>query len=237
MQMRFNRNPIIVADGHLGYAAPNDLVKATPALWQADLDTAIRYGGDLTRDALSAMNIRGDRRYVVVDTKIHMLMPGFMPAIPGWHTDGVPRGAERDPAGKGAPDMVAQEEMDDRAPRFHLMVAGAADCPTRFASDLDVMLEVPDEPHASLYSMISEQMNDATTNGYADGRAMKTYEAVPGAVYEWDWWQLHTAIRSRSHGWRFLIRVTESDHHAPQRKIAHVIRTQQQVYVPDTFGW
>ena len=235
MKIRFNRHPLI-SSGQLDYEPGNDLIKATPALWQADLDTAIRYGGDLTRDALSAMNIRGDRKHVIVDTKVHMLMPGFMPAIPGWHTDGVPRGVEKNPAGKGAPDMMAQEEMDGRRPRFHLMVAGPADCPTRFCIEKGLELEVPEEPDARLYAMISEQMLDLTSGQRLYG-GVKTFEATPGTVYEWDWWQLHTAIRSRSHGWRFLIRVTESDHHVPQRKIAHVIRTQQQVYVPDTFGW
>lgn len=230
MKIRFNRTPLVVGQ-HLGYEPSNDLIKATPALWQATLDTAVQYGGDLTRDALSAMNIRGDRKHIVVDTKVHMLMPGFIPAIPGWHTDGVPRGPEKNPAGKGAPDIAAQKEMDERKPRFHLMVAGPADCPTRFCTEQDLELDVPDVPDPSLYAMVSGQMHDLQ---HPD---LKTYEASPGTVYEWDWWQLHTAIRSRSHGWRFLIRVTESDHHVPQKEIAKVIRTQQQVYVPEEFGW
>lgn len=229
--MKFNRNPLVVAGGHLKYTPDQGMIKATPALWQADLDTAVRYGGDLTRDALSAMNLRGDRRHIVVDTKVHMLMPGFMPAIPGWHTDGVPRGPEQDPAGKGAPDIYAQERMDDRAPRFHLLVVGG-DCPTRFCIERNIDLSVPSAPDHQLYEAISIQMND-----YAVRPEAKMLETVPGSVYEWDWWQVHTAIRARAFGWRFLIRVTESDHHAPKKDIASVIRTQQQVYVPSEFGW
>jgi hypothetical protein len=235
MKIRFNRTPLVVAGGHLKYEPGDSDIKATPALFNADLETAARYGGDLTRDALSAMNLRGDRKYIVVDTKIHMLMPGFMPAIPGWHTDGVPRGPERNPASKGAPDIAAQEQMEERKPLFHLMVAGG-DCPTRFCIERALELDVPDTPDAALYAMVSEQMNALATGGL-DGRELKTLEAVNGSVYEWDWWQLHTAIRAREFGWRFLIRVTESDWHIPQRDIASVIRTQQQVYVPDTFGW
>lgn len=73
-----------------------ELIEASLNLRQASLEDAARYGGAITREALGAMNLRGDRKYVIVDTKIHLLMPGWVPAIPGWHTDGVPRGEEND---------------------------------------------------------------------------------------------------------------------------------------------
>lgn len=44
MKIRFNRAPLVIADKRLAYEPDNSLVKATPALWQADLDTAVRYG-------------------------------------------------------------------------------------------------------------------------------------------------------------------------------------------------
>ncbi|MEC2506153.1 hypothetical protein P9X25_18565, partial [Bacillus cereus] len=71
-----------------------DVLKNTPALWNASLDDALKYGGELTKAAIGAMNLRHDRKYIVVDTKVHMLMPGMCPAIPNWHSDGVPRGSE-----------------------------------------------------------------------------------------------------------------------------------------------
>lgn len=227
--MIFNRNPIVT--GASITDPDDDEIRMTPALLGADLDTAARYGGDLTRAALGAMNLRGDRRNVIVDTKTHLLMPGFYPGIPGWHSDGVPRGPERNPAGKGAPDIAAQEAMDDVAPRFHLLVTGAH-CPTRFATERGLILDVPEEPTPDLYAGISRQMRAMDAAG-----SLATMETAPSTVYEWDWWHLHTAQAATAHGWRFLIRVTETDHHEPRTDLSEIIRTQQQVYVPEVFGW
>ncbi|MFP8823477.1 hypothetical protein, partial [Enterobacter cloacae] len=71
-----------------------DDIKNTQGLWNASFDDAFRFGGDVTRAALQAINLRGDKKHIVVDVKTHMLMPGMIPAIPGWHTDGVPRGGK-----------------------------------------------------------------------------------------------------------------------------------------------
>lgn len=227
--VRFNRNPVRAV------AQIEDPSQAEIAssfgLLQASVEDAARYGGEITRAALSAMNLRGDRKYIVVDTKIHMLMSGMSPAIPGWHTDGVPRGLELNPAGAGAPDIFAQEQMDDRGPRFHLMVTGDF-CPTLFDTTPSRELAVPATPDVSLYRMISEQMGALQA---AD--ELQTMETTPGTVYEWDWWQLHSAQWSTGRGWRYLIRVTETDHFAPRTDLREIIRTQQQVYAPATFGW
>lgn len=87
--MKFNRNKVIF--GNKIDKPSQDEIKNTQGLWNASFEDAIRFGGDLTRSALQAMNIRGDRKHIVVDVKTHMLMPGMIPAIPGWHTDGVDR--------------------------------------------------------------------------------------------------------------------------------------------------
>lgn len=219
----FNRTPLVTGSS---IEDPSDeVIKNTLALWNCDLDTAVKYGGDLTRAALGAMNLRGDRKNIIVDTKTHMLMPGFYPGIPGWHTDGVPRGPERNPGAKADPDIFAQDEMEDEKPRFHLLVTGDV-CPTKFATTSDMFLKVTTD--ASLYKVISEQMKEKT---------FVSLQTAPSTVYEWDWWQLHTAQAAKTHGWRFLIRVTETDHMEPQTDLNKIIRTQQQVYVPEAFGW
>lgn len=224
--IEFNRTPIVVGQS---IEDPSDeVIKNTLALWNCDLDTAVKYGGELTRAALGAMDLRGDRKHIIVDTKTHMLMPGFYPGIPGWHTDGVPRGPERNPAAKADPDIFAQEEMESEAPRFHLLVTGTV-CPTMFDLTPNRKLSVADSPDPSLYKIITEQMNN-------NSGGIK-YETHPSTVYEWDWWQLHTAQAAKAHGWRFLIRVTETDHFEPQTDLSKIIRTQQQVYVPEAFGW
>ncbi len=37
-------------------------VKNTPALWNASVEDALKYGGDLTRSAISALNLKHDRK-------------------------------------------------------------------------------------------------------------------------------------------------------------------------------
>lgn len=229
MNVRFNRRPLVVRPAI--EQPPQDVVKNTPSLWQADLDTAIRYGGELTRAALGAMEIRGDKRFVLVDTKVHMLMPGQCPSIPGWHTDGAPRaispGRELpgepwwdlgentstaySPLGDGPPNLRIQEAMDDagRAPRFHLLVTGEGCLTEFFVEPWDLDLD-------------------------------DWFRFAPScAPVEWDWWNLHQGVLATKREWRFLIRVTESDYHEPlpPSRLAEIIRTQQMIYTPLEFGW
>lgn len=246
MQVTFNRNPIRDR-GRI--EQPDQVeVKNTPSLWQADLDVALRYGGELTRAALGAMEIRGDKQYVVVDTKVHMLMPGQCPAIPGWHTDGAPRqvvepttwegpGGHRgefSPVASGPPDLAEQERWDELglAPRFHLLVTGEG-CLTEFVWN-PVILEVPDAATPDLYAHLTRSVEELRGNGGADFAPPDSCRAV-----EWDWWTLHQGTLATRREWRFLIRVTESDYHEPlsASRLHEIIRTQSTVYTPMEFGW
>jgi hypothetical protein len=223
----FNRNGF-----KLGNTIPQpsqEQIKNTPALWNADLDTALKYGGELTRQAIGALNLRFDRKYIIVDTKIHMLMPNTYPALPSWHSDGVPRGIMLDPSAKQPPNIFAQEELSDS--RFHLLVTGEG-CLTQFLKEKNVELIVPDEPSSTLYKTVNQQVR----LGVADG-ALTPYTVPTCTAVEFDWFELHRGVQATKHEWRFLIRVTETDHMTPQTDLSKIIRTQQQVYVPLDFGW
>lgn len=239
MIIKFNRNPLIKSGS---IEAPDTLeIKNTPTLWNASLDDAIKYGGDLTRAALSAMNLRGDKKHIIVDTKVHMLAPGQSPALPGWHTDGTPRTASDKlnsmfmpaleslhPQNKGLPVIIAQEHLD--SPRFHLLVTGDG-CLTQFI-DGPIDLKVPKLPSRSLYSEITQQ----TRQKVADGD-LEAFDMPSCSVVEWDWWALHQAQIAKKVEWRYLIRVTESDHNEPQTDLRQILRTQNQVYAPLDAGW
>lgn len=220
----FVRNPVVV--GNEIEEFDQATIEGSLNLRQVSLEDAVRYGGPITRAAISAMEFKGDRKHIVVDTKVHMLLPGFIPAIPGWHTDGVPRGPEMDPAGKGAPNLRAQVEGLITEPHYHLLVTGDH-CPTMFAAetltfDLDLGLD------RDLYKKMSEQAN---------AKSFSYFETPANTVVEWDWWAVHTAQSAIRRGWRYLIRVTETDHIAPRTDPSDFIRTQNQVYVPTEFGW
>lgn len=224
----FNRNPLRFGERIEQPSA--ELVANTLGLINASPEDALRYGGYLTRAALSAISISNARKYVVVDTKIHMLMPGFMPAIPGWHTDGVPRGPTGDPLAKAPPDLEAQQriEADGRGTRFAMLVTGTG-CRTEFVGTR-LNLEPDDSwktPH--LYAGLSEQV---------DRLSPPVITAPSCGVVYFDWWDIHRGVPATAHEWRFFLRVTESDLVAPWTDLRRVIRTQQQTYVrSDRFGW
>ncbi len=227
IDVRFNRNPLVMS-GRMEQPTTAEL-KTTFGLWNASYDDAIRYGGDVTREALRAMNIRHDRKNVIVDTKIHMLMKGMSPAIPGWHTDGVPRDADKNPAGTGMPDTFAQEG-DDRYNHYHILVTGTG-CLTQYINQ-PISVPIPDRPSYDVYNVMSAYVNNRVKE---DPSLVMTIPSCQ--VVEFDWWDIHTGVIAAKNEWRYLIRVCESDYYEPRKDLREVIRIQSQVYAPHNFGW
>jgi hypothetical protein len=222
----FNRNPLQFA-GTIEQP-DNDLIKNTLGLWCASIEDAIRYGGDITREAIGAMNIRNDRKYVVVDTKITMLKPGWCPAIPGWHVDGTPRTTDEGLTYNfftGKPDIEQQDMM--RPARFHLLVTGEG-CLTNFVNQR-VNIELPNKD-ARLFQKISKEINEKRNE-------LDILTAPSCQVVEFDWWDIHEGVLATKSEWRYLIRVTETDLLAPETDLRKIIRTQQQVYAELNYGW
>lgn len=227
VQVKFNRNPLIKAKS---MEQPTDLeVKNTFSLWNASYDDAVRYGGDITREALRTMNIRHDRKHIVIDTKIHMLMPGWSPAILGWHTDGAPRDINGNPNGVFEPDTFAQDKTD-RFNRYHILVTGTG-CLTQYINK-EMLVPIPDKPSSDVYSIMSK---------FVQGEVKENPNLVSSlescTAYEFDWWNIHTGVLASKKEWRYLIRVCESDFYAPRKDLREVIRMQSQIYSPADFGW
>lgn len=227
----FNIRPVAIG---LTIDQPSEeLIANTLGLWSASLDDAVRYGGDVTRHALSVMPLRGDRRFTIVDVKVHMLMSGQCPSIPGWHTDGVPRRYDGAPFG-GPPNLPMQRRgLDEdgrelRPPRYHLLVTGTG-CPTEFVTG-PLTLDIPHETATSpeLYASITRAVNKINP---------PTFLAPSCTVLTWDWWNLHRATVATVREWRYLIRVTETDLRAPETDLRRVLRSQQNVYIPGEYGW
>lgn len=230
-KITFCRNPLI--KGRTIEEPSTDIIKNTLGLFSASPEDAVKYGGELTRAALGAVDLKNDRKYIVIDTKIHMLIPGFSPAIPGWHTDGVPRGPKRDSIFEGLPDIFAQEDPTIRPHRYHLLVTGEG-CRTEFLKD-PIDIEVPDEPDAGLYAKISSDISRMVASGEIHKESIIT--APRSTVVSWDWWNIHQGVPAKKKEWRFLMRVMETDFMPPEKDLRKVIRIQQQVYSPVDFGW
>lgn len=227
VKVLFNRN----ACKHIAtIEQPSQLeIKNTFGLWNASYDDAIKYGGDITRNALRNMNLRHDRKNIVVDVKVHMLMAGWSPAIPGWHVDGAPRDASKNPQGAGKPDTFAQEN-DEHFNRYHIMVTGEG-CLTQYINR-PLEVDIPAEPSYNVYSVMSENVQAQVIN---DPGIVSTFESC--GIYEFDWWNIHTGVLATKKEWRYLIRVCESDYYEPQKDLREVVRMQSQIYCPTNFGW
>jgi len=231
--MLFNQNPVGV--GNSIDTPSQDAIENSLNLRQVGLEDAVRYGGSITRKALGAMEFKGDRKYIIVDTKVHFLLPGMSPSIPGWHTDGVPRGDDRNPAGSGAPVLSAMTDGSVTEPHYHLLVTGTH-CPTRFLNH-SIELDVDDSVGRDLYKVMSEQVQSHVDYFFKNSGLSCTFDSPDSTVLEWDWWTVHTAQLATARGWRYLIRVTETDHIKPRTNPADFIRTQNNVYSPMEFGW
>jgi hypothetical protein len=173
----------------------------------------------------------GDRKFTLVDTKVAMLLPGFIPAIPGWHTDGVPRrkrdpewSVEWSPFNYGAPSQAEQlrQHQEGYFPRYHSVHVGL-DCPTQFmTSGCQIDLE-----HGEDEQLYKEMGEKVTAMPY--GPLDKEYLDAPyGQWLTWDWWQIHRATPAKDRGWRLWIRVTECDD-PPSNNF--IMRSQTQIYV------
>src|SRR5262249_36308588 len=66
-------------------------VKAEPTFFAAGIDFARRHGGPITHAVLDALPDDWRAAGLVIDSRTHLLMPGWFPCIPGWHLDDVPR--------------------------------------------------------------------------------------------------------------------------------------------------
>jgi hypothetical protein len=225
--MLFNRNPVEV--GNSMPTPSQDKISETFNLRQVSLENAARYGGSITRDALGLMNFKGDRKNIIVDTKVHFLLPGMCPAIPGWHTDGVPRGKTLLPHDHGEPMPLFQDSGSISEPRYHLLVTGTH-CPTKFLNESFSMSAYDND--SNLYENMTHAVNDLV-----DNHGWTTFDSPDSTVLEWNWWNVHTAQLATARGWRYLIRVTETDYIEPINSPADFIRTQNNVYSPMEFGW
>lgn len=200
-------------------------IEGTPNLSRASLQNALLFGGPVVRWALGQCPLVGDREHTIVDTKVTLLLPGFIPAIPGWHTDGVPRGQWKDPYDTGLPSLDIQMEQshEGKFPRFHTLILGNP-CMTEFV-DVGVSLDLRHANDPDLYKEVSALINEGS---------YPTRKHPQNHWISWSWWNIHRAVPATERGWRLQMRVAEM-YHPPLDQ--GFIRAQSQVYVAPEFGW
>lgn len=193
-------------------------------LFGASFHFARARGGVITLNFLETLRVHAESiglaiGTVIVDSRIHTLMRGMYPCIPGWHHDDVPRGE------------FGQPNYDDPRYRSHhlMMVVDADDAPTgslpQFLCDhVDVDWPLPFD--AVVYRAWDAQIGSLPS--------VKTETIRSGQAVAFDDHAFHRGMPAKSHGWRFFIRASWSTGRAFQNKIRH----NANVYLPAvTAGW
>jgi hypothetical protein len=206
----------------------NSAIKDEPMFFNSDLAFAYAQGGPITRSFIDALDSEWRDQPAVFDSRVHMLMPGWYPAIPGFHHDDVPRPAI--PVGQ---HFVTAGQPDYDAPRYHsrhiLGLVNADVAPTDFAIGKCTMPEIADG------DLIYRAWHAEVERLLAAGE-MERVAAPDRTLVHFDWQAFHTGVPAVSNGWRWFGRVSFNTDRTD--KITNEIRRQVQVYLEFPMeGW
>lgn len=221
----FNSKVTILGDFQSSFS--QDQVKAEPMFFNCDLQFAWDKGGKVTRAFIDALP-GGWERDVVIDSRVHMLMPGWYPAIPGWHHDDVPRAIL--PPGQ---HFITGGQPDYDNPRYkseHIMgLINGEVCPTQFVIGECPMPAIPEGEliyrkwHTEVEKLIAEEK-------------VKVHTTQSGKLIYFDCDAFHTGQKSEKSGWRWFARISRNTERT--KKITNEIRSQVQVYLEFPMeGW
>jgi len=203
-----------------------ETIKNEPMFFNSSVQFGIENGGPIAKAFLSSLPSGWGE--AVFDSRIHMLMPGWYPAIPGWHHDDVPRPPI--PVGQHF-GTAGQPDYDN--PRYHAQhimgLANADVCPTQFALGLAELPAVADG------EMIYRTWHPVVERKIAIG-ALRLWESPSLTLIGFDWRTLHQGRKATGSGWRWFGRVTRNSDRC--KTITNEIRKQVQVYLEFPMeGW
>ena len=207
-------------------------IKNEPMLFNASWQFATETGGPITREVLTKlggyilddMNMVATEEYSypVIDTRVHMLMKGQYPAIPGWHCDNVPRRHVNRPEGGDNPQPILPEASDGQINYTVILAQNNIDLsPTQFVTE---DLRVRYDPRY-VWGSVNEAVCSMDLRG-------ATWECSNGVFYRFSSRVLHRATPARVRGWRFFFRLSWM-----QTKPKNEVRRQVQVYADPNVGW
>jgi len=205
----------------------NAVIKNEPMLFNCDLEHALKYAGPITKHWLNNLPKDwvdiGDT--LVIDTRVHMLMPGWYPCIPGWHHDDVIRSS-----------LTGQPDYDSEYKSEHIITLLNSDiAPTKFALGTSDFI-YPEEGKI-VYGEWTKEVDKQLEQG-----VLTSYSAPDQCLIHFDDHTWHTGVKAVKNGWRWFGRVSRyfKNDQAVFRgnPRSNEIRCQVQVYLetPDS-GW
>jgi len=191
-------------------------VKNEPMIFSGDYDFAREHGGPITQAFLDYVHDRA----CLIDSRTHMLMPGWYPCIPGWHLDDVPRTRP-----DGQPD-----HLHPAYEAYNVMAIVGDASVTEFITG-ELALEDVGFNEGAVYGKWNAEINKRL----ADKDSTIALQKVPeSTVIHMPFGAFHRGSPATKSGWRFFIRANFNT----ARQAKNEIRNQVQVYMPvPEAGW
>ncbi len=207
-------NRVFDSQIQLGDPLPNftqDEVKNEPMLFSCNYLAAFYLGGPMTKKFLHTLPEHWQNaKDLIVDSRVHVLMPGWFPAIPGFHGDDVPRERSDGQPNYDNPSYKAE----------HCMAIVGDCCPTEFAVG---EAEFPDVPLGEkCYKIWHPLVVEKIKNG-----ELRSIECPTNKLVFFNWQTWHQGTRAKKNGWRWFIRATRNTN----RPLLNEVRRQVQVYL------
>lgn len=226
MKVFDSKATILMPFAGLNQFSEND-IKIEPMFFNASVDFAYDKGGPITKAFLEVMCSGWEKG--VFDSRCHMLMPGWYPAIPGWHHDDVPR-PSKIPTGQHFMTAGQPDYNNSKYESRHIMgLVNGVICPTQFIFGKCEMQDVPPgelvyrQWHKEIEALIKEEK-------------VKVIDCPDNHLVAFDWQAFHTGVKAVKNGWRWFGRIsTNTDR---MDNITNEIRRQVQVYLEFPMeGW
>jgi hypothetical protein len=214
----YNFDSRIVVRGKFHPFFTTEQIKNEPMFFNCDLQFCRKHGNLITQSFLEYLPDDWKNCNPVIDSRVHMLMPGWCPAIPGFHHDDVPRSTPT-----GQPNYDNPEYYSE-----HLTgIVNGEIAPTLFALGKHTLPQVDGIIYRVWHPMVEEQIRDGI---------LKPFVLESGEYVQFDWQSMHTAQKANSSGWRWFIRLSRKTDR--QNHVTNEIRRQVQVYLENpTDGW
>lgn len=211
-------------------------IKNEPMFFNAAGEWAEECGGAITQDFLARLLAEcPDLRLsdIVVDTRVHMLMPGWYPCIPGFHHDDVPR-----LRADGQPYYPEFEGGVEPAGYYHaqhaMTIVGGTGSFTQFALGRADFNPVPigKTAYAQWHSEVEANLD-------LPGRiipvlSLRSYTVIPRDIVFFDARSWHQGVPATEFGWRFFARASWNTNRV--KHCTNEIRRQVQVYLENPMG-
>ncbi len=197
-----------------------DDIKNEPMVFSASAAFAYRMGGQITQHIIESIEEEGAElpdENLVIDTRVHMLKPGWFPSIPGWHCDAIPRNRKK------IPDL--NHPAVDSIKHYLCILDFETNSLTEFLHEQPKGLPETVEGE-NLWGVHSRLIKE---------RGLLSYQVKNGGIYQFGAREYHNTTPATGHGFRLFFRASEN---TLTRGPLNEARRQVQTYLPyEDLGW